>query len=178
MKRAVLALVLFVTGAVAARAETLYVTDVLVVLLRATPAAQGATVKQLTSGAALEVLDRQGTWAKVREPQGASGWIEARYLVPQAPAGARLAQLRSELEQAQARLAELERRPPEPATSPLPPVPAVPAAPPLVPDTLWLAISSAMLVIGVVGGFVAGVSWLRAWTRRKLGGMTINIRNL
>jgi len=177
MRRWLLALALLL-GPTAALAETLYVTDVLVVLLRATPTPQGASVKQLASGAALEVLDRQGTWAKVREPQGASGWIEVRYLVPQAPAGARLAQLQSELEQARARLADLERRPPEPVPEPQPPLPAVPAAPPLVPDTLWIAISSAMLVIGVVGGFVAGVFWLRTRTRRKLGGMTINIRNL
>ncbi len=178
MIRGILFGLLMLSVPVAARAETLYVTDVLVVLLRAGPGPETATVKQLTSGVALEVQETRGAYARVRDAQGASGWIEARYLVRSSPAGARLAQVQTELDQARARVTDLERRLSESAAVSSPPVSPAPAAERMDPEVPWIGISSAMLVIGLIGGFIGGVSWLRARTRRKLGGMTINIRNL
>jgi hypothetical protein len=97
-----------------ALAETLYVTERLSVPVYATPA-EGAAVRTVEAGAALEVLEKAERFTKVRDRQGGEGWIDTRYLVADAPArpqlaraGEELARLRRELADTQGRLKKAE----------------------------------------------------------------------
>lgn len=185
MTRASLILALaLVLAPLTGRAEKLYVTDVLAIVLRAAPGADGPAVKTLTSGAELEILERNAGYARVRDAQGATGWAEARFLVPEPPARLQLERLKTQLAQESARAAELEKKLAQlPAAPPGAEEPAntaarSPASPAgmdgAVSGLVWLAVAFAMLVTG----FVAGLLWLRERNRRKLGGMYLNIQDI
>lgn len=112
MRKYLWALAATLVTIVSARAETAYITDSLRVALRAEPTADAATVTMLNSGTAIEVLARAERMVQVHT-QDAEGWLDARYVVAQAPASAQLAaarthaeQLQAQLNQAQAALAE------------------------------------------------------------------------
>lgn len=81
----------------ASAAETLYVSDRLVIGLRSDITDTAAVVKSVESGTALEVLERHGTRARVRGSDGVEGWVEERYLSPQPPSRARVAELEGEI---------------------------------------------------------------------------------
>lgn len=86
---------LLIAAAAPAQAETLYVTDILRLGLYAESATSKKPLRYLTSGTALDVLERDGSAARVRGPDGAEGWVRATYLVAEQPARFRLAQLES-----------------------------------------------------------------------------------
>ena len=125
MTRATLSLFcLLVVAAGPAHAETLYVTDILRLGLYAESTTSEQPLSYLTSGTALEVLDREGSAALVRGPDGNEGWVRATYLVTEPPARFLLAQLevanaelaaelasaRQELAEGASKLRELENR--------------------------------------------------------------------
>jgi hypothetical protein len=98
-----------------ASAETAFVTDRLSVTLKSAQGEAGVAVKQLDAGAPLEVLERAGLWAHVRDRGGADGWIEARFVSSEAPARSQLAEsqaqlvrLRTQLTDAQAQIKKSE----------------------------------------------------------------------
>lgn len=74
-----------------------YVTDRLVVAIRATPGTQGAALALVTSGTPLEVLNRQNGYARVRTADGVAGWVEQVYLSNEPTAAVRLAKLEAGL---------------------------------------------------------------------------------
>ena len=170
----------------AAYAETAYVTERLSVTVRAALAEGSPVVKTIDAGAPLEVLERADRFARVRDAQGAEGWIEARVLVATAPARqlertqAELAKARADLAAAQSQIGQLETklsqasaRTDEAAkTAAVPPV-----ASPVLPvddDSFpwgWLVLAFAMLWLG----FGAGIVWLRERHRKKLGGMYLRV---
>ncbi|CAN5135365.1 hypothetical protein BH24PSE2_BH24PSE2_04180 [soil metagenome] len=86
---------LLLGAAAPVHAETQYVTDILRLGLYAQAETDGKPVRYLTSGTALEMLERRGNTARVRAPDGAEGWVRATYLVDEQPARFRLAQLES-----------------------------------------------------------------------------------
>lgn len=81
----------------ASAAETLYVSDRLVIGLRSDITETATVVKSVESGAALEVLERHGNRARVRGADGIEGWVEERYLSPQPPNRTRVAELEGEV---------------------------------------------------------------------------------
>lgn len=171
-----LTLLALTLAAPVARAETVYVTDHLRVALRAEPTAEAATVVMLNSGTALEVLARAEGMVQVRT-QDAEGWIDARYVMAQAPAAAQLIaarthaeQLQAQLNRAQAALAEQTAKATELETqgAPAAPTPAVPTRGLLV---AWGVSAAAMLWVG----FLAGMARVRRNYRKRLGGMTLGI---
>ncbi|MCR4331462.1 MAG: TIGR04211 family SH3 domain-containing protein [Sulfuricaulis sp.] len=194
----VLAMLVIFTSA---RAETLYVAERMRIGLRAEATETGAVVKTVETGTPLEAIERAENFVHVRDPQGAVGWAEARYLTSDAPARLQLVKLqedlvrsRSQAAEAQAQLkkaqaaaaeqaATIKSLEQEAADKPALPPPATPApaAPPPVGKTskdtgfsfsyLWLGISFAMLGIG----FAAGVKWLRESIRKRSGGMYLRI---
>lgn len=95
-------------GPLAAAAETVYVTDQVTIGLRTAVAPDAAVVKSVSTGAALEVLERRGSLAKVRDHDGAEGWIETAVLLPQPPAALQLKALQAELGRARARLVRVQ----------------------------------------------------------------------
>lgn len=184
----------------AVQADTLYVAERMRVGLRAEAAETSPVVKTVESGAPLEEIERVDNYVHVRDPQGAEGWIEGRYLTTEAPARLQLTKLQQDLtksraqtaeaqaqfKKAQATLAEqtikikeleekvVDKPAAPPVTKPLP-------VPPPVGKTskdagftfsfLWLGISFAMLGIG----FAVGVKWLRESIRKRSGGMYLRI---
>jgi hypothetical protein len=181
-----------------AQAETVYVAERIRIGLRAEVVETSAVVKTVETGTPLEVIERFDKLARVRDPQGAEGWIEARYLSPEPPARLQLTRLQEDLAksrtqaaEAQAQLKksqlalteqaekikELEKNASDrPASVPV----AVKAPPPVIPAAanagsgfsyLWLGISFAMLGIG----FAAGVRWLRESIRKRSGGMYLRV---
>ncbi|MEM7465366.1 MAG: TIGR04211 family SH3 domain-containing protein [Pseudomonadota bacterium] len=86
-------------------AQTAYVIDQLLVGLHAEKNLDSAITKVLPTGTALDVLERDGELAKVRDTAGNEGWIDAAYLMDTRPARIRV----NELEQSNTQLkAELE----------------------------------------------------------------------
>lgn len=178
-----------------AMAETLYVTERLPVALRTAFAEGSPVVKIVEGGTQLDVLERADRYARVRDAQGAEGWIEARLLVnapPARPALERtqteLAKLRTDLAAAQARAGQLEAKlaqesargaelaqTAEQARAQASQAAAVAEQAPPADDTDfpwgWLVLAFAMLWVG----FGAGVVWLRERNRKRLGGMYLRI---
>jgi SH3 domain protein len=95
LKRLLLA-VSFMSCAVA-NAETAYVTDVLRLGIHAAADTSDRAFENLVSGTAVEVLERNTNYAKVRLADGREGWVRATYLVTTAPAAARIAALEAEI---------------------------------------------------------------------------------
>ncbi len=95
-------------GMTAAVAETLYVTDTLRVGVRPEPSARVAPTHVVTTGAALEVLERQDGYLRIRTPEGIEGWIKAVYAAKSPPARQQLATLREQHEALEKRFKELE----------------------------------------------------------------------
>ena len=96
LKRAFLATALCGWTALAA-AETAYVTDSLRLGLHAASDTSGRPFENLVSGAAVEVLERNTNYARVRLADGREGWVKAMYLVTVKPAAARVAELEAEI---------------------------------------------------------------------------------
>jgi uncharacterized protein YgiM (DUF1202 family) len=187
-----LVLSLLLVLAPGAFAETAYVTERLRVALRAEPAPDAAIVKNVDTGDALAVLERRDAYARVRDPAGVEGWVDARLLSAQPTAAAQLkaaraelaqlrqqlsegragqpgvagdvAKLQGELEAAKAQIAALQQAQPNPEAG-------VPQANDGGFSWLWLGIAFAMLVLG----FIGGVLWVRESIRRRMGGMYLRI---
>ena len=183
--------------ALAAHADTGYVTDRLSVALKSAQGEAGTVVKLLDAGAPLEVLERVGAWARVRDKAGVEGWVETRFISAEVPARIQVARLQDELNKAKAQLAETQAqlkkaeaaaaqataRAGELAKKPNEKPAATEANPPAGPAPEvqeegasgfswgWLVFSFAMLG----AGFWAGIVWLRERTRRKLGGMYLRV---
>lgn len=91
-----------------ALAETLYVTDQLTVRLRADASREASVVGTDSTGAALEVLERKGSFVHVRDDQGTEGWVEAGVLASQPPAARQVKTLRAELDRTRSQLAKAQ----------------------------------------------------------------------
>ncbi|MBI3778204.1 MAG: TIGR04211 family SH3 domain-containing protein [Gammaproteobacteria bacterium] len=199
--RALLALALLVFFS-SARAETLYVAERLRIGLRAEATETGAVVKTVETGTPLEAIQRTESFVQVRDPQGTVGWVETRYLTPDAPARLRLGKLEEELTKsrkvatdAQAQLkksqatvaeqtARIEALEKETADNPAPPPAAVPSPPPVAPPVgktsrdagftfSYAWLGISFAMLGI--GFAAGVRWLRESIRKRSGGMYLRV---
>lgn len=66
-------------------AETFYVGDTLRVGIRPEPVNGGPSIAVVSSGTALELLDRRGPHVKIRSPSGVEGWVKGAYLSKSKP---------------------------------------------------------------------------------------------
>ncbi len=82
---------------VIACAETVYVTDLLRLNLYEAPRSQGKIIKTITSGDALQVLERQPNYAKIKTTDGTTGWTKSAYLVPDKPPRLIVSQIEQQL---------------------------------------------------------------------------------
>ncbi len=109
MKRAYLCLVIWaMSAAYAIAVETVYVTDQVTVAMRADVTPGSPVVKTVTTGTALEVLEQDAGLARVRDAQGAEGWVETSALSAHPPAGTQVKALRAELERTRAQLVQVQ----------------------------------------------------------------------
>lgn len=108
MKRAALVLIVWLVAAPTAFAETLYVSDQVTVALRTDVTPNAAVLGTVSTGAALEVLERNGALVRVRVANGVEGWVEETALTSKPPATQQLKSLHAELDRARAQLANAQ----------------------------------------------------------------------
>ena len=99
--------------------QAAFITDRIEIPLQVEKYGQGAVLKQLVSGARVDVLMRDGKYARVRTRDGTTGWVEARFVSEEKPLGLEYLELRSrhkalqdELAATQKKLSEALKRPP------------------------------------------------------------------
>src|SRR5512138_174913 len=80
-----------------ASAEQAYVTDSLRLSVYATADGSGDAIETLSSGAGVDVLERDSGYARVRTAAGREGWVKTAFLVAMKPARARVAELEAEI---------------------------------------------------------------------------------
>jgi len=86
-------------------AETAYVIDKLLVGVHEDRDLNSAIVKVLPTGTKLDVMQREGELAQVRDGDGTSGWVDAAYLMEEAPAQLQVQTLSDEIAELKRRLA-------------------------------------------------------------------------
>ena len=187
-------------AAPAARAETAYVVEQLVVNVNSAPDASGERIATVKSGERLEVIERVRDEVHVQLAGGKDGWIRASYLSADEPLRSRLAastaevaRLKDELGRLQAQLdaahttAGAAPGGGAAASAPATPAPAASAedsasapqgalfagaAPQDHPRRGWpWALAAVLLALCV--GFVLGALVLDRHIRRKYGGLRI-----
>jgi len=99
------ALVLATTAAYGAER---FVTDQLRINMRSGAGNEYRIEEILETGTALQTLAREGEWTQVRLADSTTGWVRSQYLTDTPVAAVRLEEARNQLQQAQARVGELE----------------------------------------------------------------------
>jgi hypothetical protein len=175
-------LLLCALAAPAARAETLYVVEQLVVNVNSAPDASGERIATVKSGEGVEVLERVRDEVHVKLAGGKDGWIRASYLSADEPLRPRLAQrtaevarLREEVSHLQAQLdaahSAVGAATAEDSASP-PPRSLFAGATEESPRRVWpWALGAGLLALCV--GFALGALVLDRHIRRKYGGLRI-----
>ena len=92
----ILLLPLLLLAALAAQAQTLYVTDKVQAVVYAEPTLEGNQVRILESGDAVELVRREGDNAQVRLEDGSEGWVTGSLLTVDIPANRQLQALMAE----------------------------------------------------------------------------------
>jgi SH3 domain protein len=100
--------IIWLLAAPTAFAETLYVTDQVTVGLRADVTPNAAVLGTVSTGAALEVLERNGALVRVRVANGVEGWVEETALTSKPPAAQQLKSLHTELDRVRTQLANAQ----------------------------------------------------------------------
>ncbi len=85
--------------AVTASAETVYVSDQLETYMRSGKGNQYRIVRTLPSGTALQVMETDAGYSRVRAPSGTEGWVLSRFLMTNRPARERLGDVEQRLAQ-------------------------------------------------------------------------------
>jgi SH3 domain protein len=92
-----IALLVAVLSLPSVQAETLYVTDQLRRGMFPDRAQTERRIKLLGSGDAVEILERDALYARVRDSAGAEGWVKVGFLVAEKPAALRVEEIEAEL---------------------------------------------------------------------------------
>ena len=85
-------------------AETLYVTDRILLGLHSEASEDSPLLDSVPSGTAVQVLESAGAFKRVRLPNGKTGWISSGYLVANKPASAQVDQLSAKQKKLEAEL--------------------------------------------------------------------------
>jgi SH3 domain protein len=85
-------------------ADIRYVTDDLQLSLHEKSNSKGKLLQKLSSGTRLEVLKEDGFYARVKTPDGTTGWTKSGFLVTEKPARAQLIELQQTHSQLQQEL--------------------------------------------------------------------------
>jgi len=194
-------LLLCALTAPAARAETLYVVEQLVVNVNSAPDASGERVATVKSGEGVEALERVRDQVHVKLAGGKDGWIRESYLTADEPLRTRLAERTAEVARLKEDVSRLQAQleaartsagaapgggaAPSPEAAPAPPAASAEdsASPPPralfasgatqeTPRRVWpWALGAALLALCV--GFALGALVLDRHIRRKYGGLRI-----
>ncbi len=97
-------------GSGLALAETRYVSDHLVITLRTGKGNQYQILRSLPSGTALDILEEDGEFARVRLTAGLEGWVRTQYLVNEPVAREKLAAAEKRLTAVEAKNRDLQQQ--------------------------------------------------------------------
>ena len=78
------------------QAQSMYVTDVVVLRLRAEKGSEQNPGGVVRSGEAVEVLQTEDPWVQIKVADGRQGWVLKRYLIPRPTNALRLENLRTQ----------------------------------------------------------------------------------
>ena len=92
-------------------ADAAHITDKLLAGLYPEPATKGQPIKLLSSGTAVEVLEKRQVFHRVRLADGVEGWVNSAYLTDEKPAKTLLLEARARIEQLEKRLQEAQDKP-------------------------------------------------------------------
>ena len=178
-------------------AETVYVTDSLRLGLHAAADTSDRPFDNLVSGTAVEVLERNSNYARVRLADGREGWVKATFLVVEKPAAARVLDLEAEIggfEQAAATAKTAQAAAEHELAGLRSELQATTGSAESIQETierlqrengaheerlegyrhaLPLAWVIPAVVVALVGGFLLGLWWLDTWIRRRHGGFRV-----
>lgn len=103
MKRHAITLISIATlcTSVSLRAETLYVTDRILLGVHQDAAETSMVIATIPSGTSVNVLDRSDDFVKIRLTDGKEGWVSGGYLKKEKPAAAELDALNAQLKKEQ-----------------------------------------------------------------------------
>ena len=104
VQQLVMLLSLLIIASGASHAETLYVTDRILLGLHSEASEASPLLDSVPSGTAVQVLDTVGEFKKVRLPNGKTGWLSSGYLVNMKPATAQVDEIAAREEKLQAEL--------------------------------------------------------------------------
>ena len=183
--------------AATAGAETVYVTDSLRLGLHAAPDTSDRPFENLVSGTAVEVLERNQSYARVRLADGREGWVKATFLVAEKPAAARVLELEAEIggfEHATTAAKTAQAAAEHELAGLRTELQATTGSTESIKETIErlkrenrahearldgyryaLPLAWVIPAVGValVGGFLLGLWWLDAWIRRRHGGFRV-----
>ena len=91
-------------------AETLYVTDRILLGMHAEASEDSPLLDSVPSGTAVQVLETAGAFKRVRLPNGTTGWISSGYLVDEKPASAQVDQLLAKQQKLEAELKSVNEK--------------------------------------------------------------------
>ncbi len=81
-----------------ARAETMYISDIMEITLRTGPGRDNKIITMITSGQKIEVLRQAEKWSKIRLSNGKEGWVLNRFLSKEKSNLIKLKDLKKEFE--------------------------------------------------------------------------------
>ncbi|HEX22150.1 MAG TPA: TIGR04211 family SH3 domain-containing protein [Chromatiales bacterium] len=101
-------------------AHAAFITDRIEVPVYAEKHNQGAVLKKLLSGTQVDILMKDGEFARISARDGTSGWVEFKYISAEKPLGLEYLELRSQYKTLQQELAAARQAPaaPQETTSP------------------------------------------------------------
>ena len=181
--------ILFFSAVTAVQAaEIQYVGDKLRVGVRAKPDRSLASIGVIVTGDAVDVLEKERGFLRIRTQKGMEGWVKSSYMSTQKPAKLLLEELRKSQQSLQNELKEL-RADKKPALDSNAAIQALKdkvaklsrenrelrglvAGDSNNDDDSWLYWFSGILAIGPLG-FLLGLLWYRYQIMKKLGGLTL-----
>lgn len=89
-------------------ADTVYVDDTLRVGVRAKPDRTLPSLVVIKSGAAVELLEKKGSYAKIRTSNGIEGWVKSAYLSGKQPTANKLKAAKEQIEQLKKQIEEVK----------------------------------------------------------------------
>lgn len=191
MKRIATFIILFCSMPALCQAESVYVSDMLRVGVRAVPDNSQPAHGVVVSGMKLDVLEHMNGYIKIRSEKGVEGWIRDAYVMRDKPAKVSLLELQAAQANLQARLAQQDKLlKDENARS----ASLEAELAQLKASNQRLQVSKAMagnelanaetrdytlytyalsIVLLVTGGFVAGFRWQRKQAMKQFGGLQV-----
>lgn len=143
---ALAALVVWAAGPAAAA----YITDKLMVGVQQQPGANGGPARLVQGGTPVEVIGRSAEHLEVRLPDGATGWVETRFVTDDRPTSFLLVEAQAGKAALERELAELRER----GTQPPPVVTVPPPAPATNGWGGWWLLPFSLLLFAA--GYIAG----------------------